>query len=106
MGKGCLRDDHPLLLGQTGFWGTPIANDKCRTADVILAVGTAQAIPFGLVGRALGIPLWFAESLTRVERPSRTGRWIYKWRLSEHFFYYWSSLAGYYPRGTYITVFA
>ena len=30
MGKGCLREDHPLLLGQTGFWGTPIANDKCR----------------------------------------------------------------------------
>ncbi len=33
MGKGCLHDDHPLLLGQTGFWGTPIANEKCRTAD-------------------------------------------------------------------------
>ena len=25
MGKGCLHEDHPLLLGQTGFWGTPIA---------------------------------------------------------------------------------
>src|SRR5215471_8708300 len=43
MGKGCLRDDHPLLLGQTGFWGTPISNDKCRTADLILAVGTRLA---------------------------------------------------------------
>ena len=43
MGKGCLREDHPLLLGQTGFWGTPIANEKCRTADVILAVGTRLA---------------------------------------------------------------
>jgi acetolactate synthase-1/2/3 large subunit len=27
----------------TGFWGTPIANEKCRTADVILAVGTRFA---------------------------------------------------------------
>ena len=44
MGKGCLRDDHPLLLGQTGFWGTPISNDKCRTADLILAVGTTVAL--------------------------------------------------------------
>src|SRR6185295_10711151 len=35
MGKGCLREDHPLLLGQTGFWGLPISNDKCRTADLI-----------------------------------------------------------------------
>lgn len=43
MGKGCLREDHPLLLGMTGFWGTPIANEKCRTADVILAVGTRLA---------------------------------------------------------------
>ena len=43
MGKGCLREDHPLLLGMTGFWGTPIANDRCRTADVLLAVGTRLA---------------------------------------------------------------
>jgi acetolactate synthase-1/2/3 large subunit len=43
MGKGCLPDDHPLLLGQTGFWGLPISNDKCRTADLIVAVGTRLA---------------------------------------------------------------
>jgi acetolactate synthase-1/2/3 large subunit len=43
MGKGCLREDHPLLLGQSGFWGTPISNEMCRTADVILAVGTRLA---------------------------------------------------------------
>ena len=43
MGKGCLRDDHPLLLGMTGFWGTPIANDMCREADLILAIGTRLA---------------------------------------------------------------
>ncbi len=43
MGKGSLREDHPLLLGMTGFWGTPIANEMCRTADLILAVGTRLA---------------------------------------------------------------
>jgi acetolactate synthase-1/2/3 large subunit len=43
MGKGCLPDTHPLLLGQTGFWGLPIANEMCRTADLILAVGTRLA---------------------------------------------------------------
>jgi acetolactate synthase-1/2/3 large subunit len=43
MGKGCLREDHPLLLGMTGFWGTPIANEKCRTADLIVAIGTRLA---------------------------------------------------------------
>jgi acetolactate synthase-1/2/3 large subunit len=43
MGKGSLPEDHPLLLGMTGFWGTPIANEKCRAADLILAVGTRLA---------------------------------------------------------------
>lgn len=43
MGKGVVREDHPLLLGMTGFWGTPIANEKCLGADVILAVGTRFA---------------------------------------------------------------
>src|SRR4029079_3934175 len=43
MGKGVVREDHPLLLGMTGFRGTPIANEKCLGADVILAVGTRFA---------------------------------------------------------------
>jgi acetolactate synthase-1/2/3 large subunit len=40
MGKGALDDDHPLVLGMTGFWGTHLVNDECRAADVILAIGT------------------------------------------------------------------
>lgn len=43
MGKGCLSDDHPLLIGQTGFWGLPISNDTCRRADLIVAIGTRLA---------------------------------------------------------------
>ncbi|HUA63925.1 MAG TPA: thiamine pyrophosphate-binding protein [Verrucomicrobiae bacterium] len=43
MGKGCLADSHPLLAGQTGFWGVPVANQLCREADLILAIGTRLA---------------------------------------------------------------
>lgn len=43
MGKGTMHEAHPLLLGMTGFWGAPIANEKCRTADLILATGTRLA---------------------------------------------------------------
>jgi acetolactate synthase-1/2/3 large subunit len=43
MGKGCLRDNHPLLAGATGFWGSPISNELCRNADLILAIGTRLA---------------------------------------------------------------
>ncbi len=43
MGKGCLHESHPLLLGQTGFWGLPISNEMCRNADLIVAIGTRLA---------------------------------------------------------------
>jgi acetolactate synthase-1/2/3 large subunit len=40
MGKGALPDDHPFVLGMTGFWGTKFINDQCRGADWILGLGT------------------------------------------------------------------
>lgn len=40
MGKSVLSDDHPFLLGMTGFWGTQYINDSCRHADLILALGS------------------------------------------------------------------
>lgn len=43
MGKGALADDHPLVLGMTGFWGTEVTNRVTREADVLLAVGTRFA---------------------------------------------------------------
>lgn len=43
MGKGVLPDDHELVLGMTGFWGTKLVNDKCRNADCVFGVGTRFA---------------------------------------------------------------
>lgn len=43
MGHGCISDRHPLLLGQTGFWGFEITHRKTLCADVILALGTRFA---------------------------------------------------------------
>jgi acetolactate synthase I/II/III large subunit len=40
MGKGALRDDHPLVMGMTGFWGTELVNQSCLNADYVFAVGT------------------------------------------------------------------
>lgn len=40
MGKGCLPDDHPLVLGMTGFWGTAFTNRQTHDADWILALGS------------------------------------------------------------------
>jgi acetolactate synthase-1/2/3 large subunit len=40
MGKGVLPDDHPLVLGMTGFWGTEFVNAKCLAADWLFGLGT------------------------------------------------------------------
>lgn len=39
MGKGALPDDHPLVLGMTGFWGMRFTNEQARGADRMLALG-------------------------------------------------------------------
>lgn len=40
MGTGVVPSDHRQQLGMLGFWGLPAANERARTADVIVAVGT------------------------------------------------------------------
>lgn len=43
MGQGCVPDTHPLMLGQTGFWGFELTHRKTLEADVILGLGTRFA---------------------------------------------------------------
>lgn len=41
MGKGAFPERHRLSLGMAGIWGTRAANQATRSADVLLAIGTA-----------------------------------------------------------------
>ncbi|MEU8820208.1 thiamine pyrophosphate-binding protein [Actinoplanes sp. NPDC048796] len=43
MAKGTLPDDHPLVMGMTGFWGLTETNEYARNADVVLAIATRFA---------------------------------------------------------------
>ena len=43
MGQGCLSDLHPLMIGQTGFWGLESTHSYTVNADVILGLGTRFA---------------------------------------------------------------
>ena len=43
MGQGCIPDTHPLLLGQTGFWGFELTHQKTLKADHILILGSRMA---------------------------------------------------------------
>ena len=40
MAQSTLPDCHPLVLGQTGFWGSELTHSFTKNADVILALGT------------------------------------------------------------------
>jgi acetolactate synthase-1/2/3 large subunit len=41
VGKGVFNEHDPLALGVSGIWGTRVANETLRTADVVLAIATA-----------------------------------------------------------------
>jgi len=43
MAQSVLPDTHPLMLGQTGFWGSELTHSYTSKADLILAVGTRFA---------------------------------------------------------------
>lgn len=43
MGQSALPDDHPLMVGMTGFWGTDFVNQTLSGADVCLGLGTRFA---------------------------------------------------------------
>lgn len=57
--------------------------------DCVLAIGTAQAVPFGLAGRLLHIPLIFIESITRVTDKSLTYRIVERLKLATECYVQW-----------------
>lgn len=68
--------------------------------DVILSTGAGPAVPFAIVGRLFfGTRVIFVETMTRIMRPSLTGRLMY--RLAHDFFYQWESLRSYFPGARY-----
>ena len=71
-----------------------------RRPKVLLTTGGAFAVAFTLVGKLLGIPTVYIETVGKVTVPTVTGRFMY--RLADRFFYQWSHLASHFPRGVYI----
>ncbi len=66
--------------------------------QVILSTGAGPAVPFALVGRLFfGTRVVFVETITRIDRPSLTGRLMYY--LAHDFFYQWQGLARWFPKG-------
>jgi UDP-N-acetylglucosamine:LPS N-acetylglucosamine transferase len=65
---------------------------------VVLSTGAGVAVSFSLVAKLFfGARIVFVETITRVHRPSLTGRLMY-W-IVDDFFYQWPSLEPFFPRG-------
>ena len=66
--------------------------------SVILSTGAGPVVPFAIIGKLFfGVRVVFIETITRVRRPSHTGRLMY-W-LTDEFFYQWDTLARFFPKG-------
>ena len=70
-----------------------------RRPDVIISCGAGPAVPFALVGKAMGMKVIFIETFAAVERPTLTGRLLRP--LADLFIYQWKNLATFYPNGVY-----
>ena len=67
---------------------------------IILSTGAGPVVPFALVGKYIfNIKIIYIESITRINKPSLTGKIMYK--ISDDFFYQWESLKKYFPEGKY-----
>ena len=67
---------------------------------VILSTGAGPAVPFAIIGRLrFGMRVVFVETITRIEKPSVTGKIMY-W-LAHDYFYQWETLRPFFPRARY-----
>ncbi len=64
---------------------------RTERPDAILSTGAGLAVPFFLIGKALGIRLVYVESVTRSETLSLSGRLVYP--LARRFFVQWPTVA-------------
>ena len=86
--------DHKLLLN---FWEA-YQILRAERPTVILSTGAGAVVPFAIIGRLLfGTRVIFVETITRIARPSLTGRIMY--RLAHDFFYQWESLRPFFRKG-------
>lgn len=73
---------------------------RAQKPKVILTTGGGFSVAFTLVGKLLGIPTIYIETVAKVNIPTVTGRFMYP--LADRFFYQWPYLKEFFPKGQYI----
>jgi len=69
--------------------------------EAVICVGTSIAVPLCFWARAFGIKSIFVESITRVTRPSQTGRILSMLRLCDRLYVQWPEAEGLYRGAVY-----
>ncbi|MDO4978949.1 MAG: PssD/Cps14F family polysaccharide biosynthesis glycosyltransferase [Candidatus Saccharibacteria bacterium] len=64
--------------------------------DIIISTGAAAAVPFFYVGRKYGAKTIYIEVLDRVDKPTLTGRFVY--RMSDKFIVQWDEMKKVYKK--------
>jgi hypothetical protein len=87
------------------FWlsaiGRCIRQMRRVRPKVAIFLGSSEGLPLLVACRLLRIRCVFIESMTRVDRLSRTGEIIYHSRLAHDFLVQWAALVTAYPRAGY-----
>lgn len=70
---------------------------KKERPTLIISTGAGPVVPFALIGKLFKIPTVFIETFTRINKPSLTGRIMY--RIADKFIYQWPQLERFFPKG-------
>lgn len=71
--------------------------------DLIISTGASVALPALIIGKFFfKTKFVFFESLTRIKKPSISGKIMYK--LSDEFYYQWKNLRKFFPNGKYYNI--
>ncbi|BAV33905.1 hypothetical protein SCL_1600 [Sulfuricaulis limicola] len=64
--------------------------------ELVISTGAGMVIPTCLIAKVLGARLVFIETAARVNTPSRTGKFLY--RFADEFYVQWEPLLKVYPK--------
>jgi UDP-N-acetylglucosamine:LPS N-acetylglucosamine transferase len=82
------------------LWGALAVIRRVRP-DAIVCIASSVAVPLCIWGRLFGKKTVFVESITRVSRPSTTGRILDALRLCDRFYVQWPEAVPLYRRAIY-----
>lgn len=68
--------------------------------DVVISTGALATVPICLIARLMGKKLIYIESFARIESPSLSGKFLYKY--ADLFLVQWEEMLKYYPKAKYV----